>query len=220
MRMLVTLPLCVAALLVFVGCTTTTSPAPRPTPEQVAGTATTPLAPSSAGKRPEVTGSPVVVPTVTPDMPTASLPAPTAVPPAPPAADVSAVVFTDPVVVASRWWEQSCPSDYRDALHTSVQRAAVFQTPRGAAADLVTADTEQTYRQVREQKIVVRCDGFTATVSPEAPSTQDLVYVVLTARRVLAVDERPFQSEDRQQVRRVVRGADGRWLVDVTVGAG
>jgi hypothetical protein len=128
-------------------------------------------------------------------------------------------VFADPVRVALAWMDQWCATDYREPINTNLRRAAVFQTADGAASDLAEGGTSDTYDRARQQRLVAVCDDVTATLIPEAPATQSQVYVVITARRALAVDQSPLQYEHLHQVR-LVEHASGRWLVDLKVDAG
>jgi hypothetical protein len=176
---------------------------------------------STQATSPSPTGSRLVLPPVSPITPSPGrVGTPSTVPPAPPAPDTSSATFADPVVVARAWMTQWCAMDYREPINHNVERASVFATSAGKAADLAAGDSPATYRSVVEQKLTNRCDRIIAEVSPEAPHGPNQVYVVLTADRTQLAADQPFQVLPVITTRSVIRQADGRWLVDVHVEAG
>jgi hypothetical protein len=122
--------------------------------------------------------------------------------------------------VSVEWLRQWCALDWREPMNANLDRASRYQTTAAARADRRKGDDENTYRAVQAQQLSSGCDEITATPSPEAPHGADLTYLVLSARRVDSAAGTAFQSEQMQSVRRVVRQADGRWLVDEQVEAG
>lgn len=202
----------VAIAVVLAGCSSG-RPAPSTTPTTPGGS-TVVTSPSPAP------GSKLVLPPVSPITPSGRVGAPSTVPPAPPAPDTSPAVFADPAVVARAWMAQWCATDYREPINHNVERASVYATAAGKAADLAAGDSPATYRSVVEQKVSNRCDHITAEISPEAPRGPDQVYVVLTADRTQLAADVPFQVLPVITTRSVIRQADGRWLVDVHVEAG
>lgn len=165
-------------------------------------------------------GSRLALPTATPITPSGRAGTPSTVPPPPPAPTGAVVDYSDPVAVARTWMTQWCPSDYREPVNNNVERAQIFATPAGKAADLARGNTATGYRSMIEQKLSARCDRITAEISPEAPRGPSQVYVVLTADRTQLATDVPFQVVPVTTTRSVIRQPDGRWLVDVHVDAG
>lgn len=164
--------------------------------------------------------SQLVLPPVSPIAPSGRVGTPSTVPPAPPMPVTSPDVFADPVVVARAWMTQWCATDYREPINHNVERASMYATAAGKAADLADGESPSIYRRVVEQQVSNRCDGITAAISPEAPRTASEVFVVLTADRTQLAADIPFQVLPVTTIRSVLRQADGRWLVDVAVEAG
>ncbi|WP_143023056.1 hypothetical protein [Lentzea jiangxiensis] len=115
---------------------------------------------------------------------------------------------------------QWCASDYRQPRNNNVERATVFSTAAGKTADLHAGDDESAHRAMIEQKLSTRCDRITAEIIPEAPRSDDQVYIRTTATRTLLSDDVAFQTEPVLTTRSVLRQPDGRWLVDIGVEAG
>lgn len=115
---------------------------------------------------------------------------------------------------------QYCATDYREPINANITRAAVFATPAGTAADTKTADTPDTYRQVRDQKLSSRCANITAQTDPDGPSSPTRLYVQVSAIRTQLAGDQPFQTSPLTSTRRVIQGADGYWRVDIAVDAG
>jgi hypothetical protein len=162
----------------------------------------------------------MTLPTVSPITPTGSAGAPTGVPASAPPPDTSPGSYADPVTVTRAWFAQFCQTDYPEPVNGNIARAAVFATPAAVAEDTAAGETATGYRQVQDQKLATRCDGISVEVNPEAPARPDLVYVVVAATTTQLADGRPFQTLPTTSTRRVVRGGDGRWLVDIAVAAG
>ncbi|MFC3456322.1 hypothetical protein [Amycolatopsis speibonae] len=128
--------------------------------------------------------------------------------------------FTGPAAVGTEWLREWCALDWHEPMNANLDRAARYQTTAAAKADRRTGDNEDTYRSVREQQLSSGCDEVTAAASPEAPQSADVAYLVLSARRVNSAAGKAFETEQVRSVRRVLRQADGRWLVDTQVEAG
>jgi hypothetical protein len=124
------------------------------------------------------------------------------------------------VVVAEAWMQQFCATDYHEPINDNVRRAAVFATAASTAADLAAGDTPATYHQVVAQQLASRCADVTAQTDPDGPSSPTEVYVQVSAIRTQLAGGAPFQTMPVTSIRRVLRGADGRWLVDIAVDAG
>lgn len=160
------------------------------------------------------------LPPVAPITPTSANTAPTGVPPAVAPPHVDAALFTDPLRVTTAWMRQYCQTDFMEPLNGNLTRAATYATPEATASDTTHGDTTQSYQQMRNQKLATRCDQVEASINPEAPTTPSMVYVQVSAARTQLTDGRPFQTLPLASTRRVVRGGDGRWLVDAGVDAG
>jgi hypothetical protein len=161
-----------------------------------------------------------VLPTVTAITPTGTIGTPDGVPSPAAAPDTSAASYADPVAVTTAWMQQYCQTDYQEPINGNVQRASVFATPAGTAADLAAGDTPEGYQQVVAEKVANRCSGITAQLDPDGPSGPSEGYVAVSATRTQLANGIPFQTMPLNSVRRVLRGADGRWLVDIAVDAG
>ena len=201
-----------AVTLACAGCSVSSTAPAFPTAPAEPGTgAVGPSTPSSGQ---------LVLPTVTAITPTGMVGAPDGVPvPAPPP-DTSAASYADPVTVTTAWMQQYCQTDYQEPINANIERASVFATPAGTAADLAAGDTPQGYQQVVAEQVSNRCSGITAQIDPDGPSGPNEVYVAVSATRTQLANGVPFQTIPLHSVRRVLRGADGRWLVDVAVDAG
>lgn len=162
----------------------------------------------------------IELPTVAPVTPTAGAGVPSGIPAAAPAPDPTPATYADPVLVAQAWMRQFCQTDYQEPINANLTRAAVFATVAATAADTARGDTPDTYQQVREQKLSARCDHVAALVNPEAPASPTSVYVQVSATSTQLADGAPFQTLPLSSTRRIVREADGRWLVDAEVDAG
>jgi hypothetical protein len=162
----------------------------------------------------------VALPTVTAITPSDTAGTPDGVPAAAPAPDTSAATYANPVTVTTAWMQQFCQTDYQEPINGNVTRAAVFATPAGTAADLAAGDTPTSYQQVVAQKLSSRCSNVTAQLDPEGPSGPNEVYVEVSASQTQLADGSPFEVLPLTSTRRVLRGADGRWLVDIAEDAG
>ncbi|WP_410646295.1 hypothetical protein [Amycolatopsis sp. cmx-4-54] len=160
------------------------------------------------------------LPPVAPITPTSANAAPTGVPPAVAPPHVDTALFTDPLRVTTAWMRQFCQTDFTEPINGNLTRAATYATPEATASDTTHGDTAQTYQQMQTQKLAARCDQVEATINPEAPTTPSMVYVQVSAARTQLANGRPFQTLPLVSTRRVVRGDDDRWLVDVAVDAG
>ncbi|WP_199753912.1 hypothetical protein [Amycolatopsis sp. WAC 01375] len=160
------------------------------------------------------------LPPVAPITPTSANTEPTGVPPAVAPPQVDGALFTDPLRVTTAWMRQFCQTDFMEPINGNLTRAATYATLEATAADTTHGDTAQSYQQMQNQKLATRCDQVEASINPEAPTTPSMVYVQVSAARTQLADGRPFQTLPLVSTRRVVRGGDGRWLVDAAVDAG
>lgn len=181
------------------------------------------LSPSEANgtSAPATSAGQLVLPTATPITPPSSdAGAPRGVPSAAPPPNTTPATYADPATVAMAWLQQWCQTDYREPINANVTRAAVFATPAATAADTATGDTTDTYQKMRQQQVSSRCNDIAAQVDPEAPASPTQVYVQVSASRMQLAAGAPFQTMPFSAMRRVMRGGDGRWLVDIAVDAG
>jgi hypothetical protein len=131
-----------------------------------------------------------------------------------------AQIFASPTSAGVEWLRQWCAYDWREPMNSNLDRASQFQTTSAAKDERRTGDDENTYKVARAQQLTSGCDELAATPSPEAPSSGNVAYLVLSARRVNSAAGVAFESEQVRSVRRVLLQADGRWLVDEQVAAG
>lgn len=174
--------------------------------------------PSASGSTSATQLAPPTATAVTPSSGHAGTP-PRIPSPAPPPNTASAT-YADPVTVATAWLQQWCQTDYQEPINANVTRAAVFATPAATDADTAAGDTADSHRQAQSQQVSARCDGIAAHVDPEAPASPTQVYVQVSANRTQLAAGVPFQTMPFSAMRRIVRGGDGRWLVDIAVDAG
>ncbi|WIX98181.1 hypothetical protein QRX60_29395 [Amycolatopsis mongoliensis] len=122
--------------------------------------------------------------------------------------------------MGAEWLREWCALDWHEPMNANLDRASRYQTSAAAEEDRRKGDDDNTYRTAQAQRLSSGCDEITAAPSPEAPRSADVAFLVLSARRVNSASGVAFESEQVQSVRRVVRQADGRWLVDEQVEAG
>lgn len=169
------------------------------------------------------TGSTARMPVATVGPRTPAQPAPSSVLPLSPTAPASPggpAVFSSASAVSIEWLRQWCTLDWREPMNANLDRAARYQTAAAAREDRRKGDDENTYRAAQAEQLSSGCDQIVAAQSPEAPRSVDIVYLVLSARRVNSASGIAFESEQVSEVRRVARQPDGRWLVDEEAGAG
>jgi len=124
--------------------------------------------------------------------------------------------YTTPAAVAAAYFAAWCTVRPGAAADTGVQQAIGWLTVDGWRDDQARAAAAgQPTAGVGTGCGPVQADPVTA-----APATGQLAWVRIRARRVWLRDGAVIGDHQVGQVRRVVRGADGRWLVDVRVAAG
>ena len=187
-----------------------------------AGCAGSALVPSpglpTPGEGTTTTGARITVAPVPPRPPTTAreIPPPKSVVSIPNDGDV----FTSATTVAAEWLRHWCALDWQEPMNANLDRASHYETTAAAREDRRRGDDANTYASMRAQQVSSSCADVTAAQSPEAPNSTDVVYLVLAARRTTLAAGKPTGDEPVRDVRRVIRQADGRWLVDLPVEAG
>lgn len=124
-----------------------------------------------------------------------------------------------PEHVTAIWMAATCPTDYREPRLAGPERAAAVTTPAGHAADEQAAPSDENWAGSVRLQTVIHCTHVVATIVPGAEPPPDTTFVRATATRTL-LDSNGFPADSWQitQTRRVCRGHDGHWLVDIPVG--
>ena len=188
------------------GCSQPRTPDP-PTDRNTAATTTTHGASTYSRESPKT-----AVSTPSTHMPVSGVTAPAPLPY--PAREL----FVDPQTVAKSWMAQWCATDYHEPRNYNVQRAAAFATSTATAADLAAGDSPETYSLAQQHKLSRHCGLITAVPAPQLFPTATQVAVVIAADRVELADGQMVNSRQMSTIRRVVRIAEARWIVDIAIG--
>jgi len=124
--------------------------------------------------------------------------------------------YTTPAAVAAAYFAAWCAVRPGAAADTGVQQAIGWLTVDGWRDDQAQAAAAGP----PTAGVGTGCGPVQADPVTAAPATGQLAWVRIRARRVWLRDGAVIGDHQVGQVRRVVRGADGRWLVDVRVAAG
>ena len=124
--------------------------------------------------------------------------------------------YTTPAAVAAAYFAAWCTVRPGAAADTGVQQAIGWLTVDGWRDDQAQAAAAGP----PTAGVGTGCGPVQADPVTAAPATGQLAWVRIRARRVWLRDGAVIGDHQVGQVRRVVRGADGRWLVDVRVAAG
>lgn len=129
--------------------------------------------------------------------------------------------FTDPAAVAAAYLAAWCYQPLNDPANTNIATVQPWMTALGWAQDRSQGVTEQMWTQVVTAGLTSVCGSVRASVSAEAPSSAGTRWVVILARRAYVNRAGKIVGQQNlAETRRVLQGADGRWLVDVAVTAG
>lgn len=184
--------------------------------------ATPSASPSLAGSSPSTVNPPANSSQPAPTAAPGSLPAaPSVMPPLPPdpAVVAASLNWKDPAAVAAAWAAQRCASSWQQPVNNAVTRAAIFMTSAASAAE--PAESPAQHQQAVESHLLSACVPLSATVSPEAPKSDTVTYVVIAGSRITGWgDGAGVQADNYSETRTVRRQSDGRWLVDVAVAGG
>jgi len=176
---------------------------------------TDPTAQNSEATPPELTsqgaralGSPVPT-SGTPDQGTDL----TASPP-PPTLTTSPEQYRTAETVATQYLQVWCWQPTAAPANSNLTNTAPWITPAGQADDLTRSATWL-------PSLTSICGPVTVTQIGVQPSTPDLTLLQLSTRQAYINTSGVIVSQQRiEQTRRIVRGPDGRWLVDTQVQAG
>jgi len=175
-----------------------------------AATATNPTAQTSdvASRSAQPQGSPVPT-SGTPDQGTNLTESP-----APPTLTTSPEQYRTAEAVATQYLQVWCWQPAAAPANSNLTNTAPWITPAGQADDLTRSATWL-------PSLTSICGPVTVTQIGVQPSTPDLTLLQLSTRQAYINTSGVIVSQQRiEQTRRIVRGPDGRWLVDTQVQAG
>jgi hypothetical protein len=134
--------------------------------------------------------------------------------PSPPVLTASPADYAKPETVATKYLRTWCYQPVGSAANTNTTNAAAFMTAAGLADDQSSAPTGQS-------ALTSICGPVTVTPLGEQPSTPDRALLALSTHQVLLNPAGSIIGQQMlEQTRRILRGPDGRWLVDIQVRAG
>jgi len=134
--------------------------------------------------------------------------------PSPPVVTASPADYAEPETVATKYLQAWCYQPVGSPANTNITNAAAYLTANGLADDQSRAPT-------RQSAFTSICGPVAVTPLGEQPSTPDRALLTLSTRQVLLNAAGSIIGQQiLEQTRRVLRGPDGRWLVDVQVQAG
>ena len=134
--------------------------------------------------------------------------------PSPPVLTASPADYAKPETVAAKYLQAWCYQPVGSPANTNITTAAAYLTAAGLADDQSRAPT-------RQSALTSICGPVTVTPLGEQPSTPDRALLALSTHQVLLNPAGSIIGQQMlEQTRRILRGPDGRWLVDVQVRAG
>ena len=134
--------------------------------------------------------------------------------PSPPVLTASPADYAQPETVAAKYLQTWCYQPVGSAANTNITNSAAYLTAAGLADDQSLAPT-------RQSGLTSICGPVTVTPLGEQPSTPDRALLALSTHQVLLNPAGSVIGQQMlEQTRRILRGPDGRWLVDVQVRAG
>jgi hypothetical protein len=150
------------------------------------------------------------VPTSSPPNPATTL---TAAPP-PPTLTTAPEQYRTAQAVAAQYLQVWCWQPATAPANSNLTNTAPWITPAGQADDLTRSATNL-------PALTSSCGPVTITQIGEQPSAPDRSLLLLTAQQLYLNASGVIVGQQRiEQTRRIVRGPDGRWLVDTQVQAG
>jgi len=152
--------------------------------------------------------------TTAPPAPGADTPATLTEAPSPPVLTASPADYAKPDTVATKYLQTWCYQPAASPANTNITNSAAYLTAAGLADDQSRAPT-------RQSALTSICGPVTVTPLGEQPSTPDRSLLALSTHQVLLNPAGSIIGQQMlEQTRRILRGPDGRWLVDVQVRAG
>ena len=154
-------------------------------------------------------------PTRTPNPAAVSVvPAPTGPP--------SVAELATPTLAAKAWMARWCPFDYREPYGASQQRARPAMTSTGwdGFDPNLNDQARRSWQTTVEARESAQCSTPQAQISPEAPSSDTSMVVLVHANRVVTGPTAPPYVEPVTSTRRVTHSPDGQWRVDTETQGG
>ena len=134
--------------------------------------------------------------------------------PAPPTLTTSPEQYRTAEAVATQYLQVWCWQPAAAPANSNLTNTAPWITPAGQADDLTRSATWL-------PSLTSICGPVTVTQIGEQPSAPDLTLLQLSTRQAYINTSGVIVSQQTiEQTRRIVRGPDGRWLVDTQVQAG
>ena len=134
--------------------------------------------------------------------------------PSPPVLTASPADYAQPETVAAKYLQTWCYQPVGSPSNTNITNSAAFMTAAGLADDQSRAPT-------RQSALTSICGPVTLTPLGEQPPTPGRALLTLSTQQVLLNPAGSIIGQQMlEQTRRILRGPDGRWLVDVQVRAG
>jgi hypothetical protein len=134
--------------------------------------------------------------------------------PAPPTLTTSAEQYGTAEAVATQYLQVWCWQPAAAPVNSNLTNTTPWITPAGKADDLTRSATSV-------PSLTSICGPVTVTQVGEQPSAPDLTLLYLSTRQAYINASGVIISQETiEQTRRIVRGPDGRWLVDTQVQAG
>ena len=134
--------------------------------------------------------------------------------PSPPVLTASPADYAEPETVATKYLQTWCYQPVGSPANTNITNVTSYMTAAGLADDQSRAPT-------RPSALTSICGPVTVTPLGEQPSTPDRALLTLSTHQVLLNPAGSIIGQQMlEQTRRILRGPDGRWLVDVQVRAG
>ena len=134
--------------------------------------------------------------------------------PPPPTLTTSPEQYRTAEAVATQYLQVWCWQPAAAPANSNLTNTAPWITPAGQADDLTRSATWL-------PSLTSICGPVTVTQIGEQPSAPDRTLLQLSTRQAYINTSGVIVSQQRiEQTRRIVRGPDGRWLVDTQVQAG
>jgi len=134
--------------------------------------------------------------------------------PTPPSLTTSPEQYRTAEAVATQYLQVWCWQPAAAPANSNLTNTAPWVTPAGQADDLTRSATHL-------PSLTSICGPVTVTQIGEQPSAPDLTLLQLSTRQAYITTSGVIVGQQRiEQTRRIVRGPDGRWLVDTQVQAG
>ena len=141
--------------------------------------------------------------------------------PSPPSLTVTPADFTSAAAVAARYLQVWCYQPAAQAANTNIANVASWVTAAGWADDKTRAVTNDSWARTQKAGLTSVCGPVQASTSAEAPNSYGLQWMQLSARQAFVNKAGVIVGQQTiNQIRRVLRAPDGRWLVDMEVQAG